>query len=54
MTIGYKLEPTKDDKNKEEMILEAPIERERNFVIMNSLQLQRDRTLTFIRKIMEI
>lgn len=37
MTIGYKLEPSKDDKNKEEMILEAPIERERNFVIMNSL-----------------
>ena len=49
MTIGYKVEPEiKEDANIEkgiiqkklmslEMILEAPLERERNFVIMNSL-----------------
>lgn len=48
LTIGYKLEGV------QEMILEAPIEKERNFVIMNSLQIQEDGVLTFIRKIMEI
>ena len=51
MTIGYKVDPEiKDDTNDKiekgiilkkqmslEMILEAPIERERNFVILNSL-----------------
>lgn len=36
------------------MILEAPIEKERNFVILNSLQRQKDGVLTFIRKLMEI
>ena len=64
MTIGYKVEPEIKDFIEKgvihkkqmslEMILEAPIEKERNFVILNSLQRQKDGVLTFIRKLMEI
>lgn len=48
MTIGFKME------GMVEMILEAPLEKEKTFIIMNSLQIQEDGAQTYIRKILEI
>lgn len=48
ITIGYKMEGAV------EMILEVPLEKEKTFIIMNSLQMQEDGVQTYIRKILEI